>query len=91
MNEETEVNEKLMVEDGEDELPPSSEVSAEFADDSNELAKFEAADIDEIEFIENDKVLSIIESVLFASDRPVSVEIIKSVFKGTNIKTKDII
>lgn len=91
MNEEVEVNDV----DINEELPPSSEVRAEevideTADETNELASFEAAEIDEVEFIENDKLLSIIESVLFASDRPVSVEVIKSVFKGTNIKTKDI-
>ncbi len=93
MNEDIEIDEKLSIEEGEaaGELPPSTEILADEATvESNELANFEAVEIEEIEFIENDKLLSIIESVLFASDRPVTVETIKSVFKGTNIKTKDI-
>lgn len=42
------------------------------------------------EFIEQDQLLSVIESLLFATDRPVSVASIKQVFKGSNIRTKDI-
>ncbi len=42
------------------------------------------------EFIEQSQLLSIIESLLFASDRPVSLGSIKQIFRGTNIRTKDI-
>lgn len=77
--------------DGADELPPSNElVEGEAIVEDNELSQYQAAPIDEVETIEHDKLLSIIESILFASDRPTSVEMIKSVFKGTNIRTKDI-
>ena len=55
-----------------------------------ELEDFDAAEIEEVEFIEDQRIESIIESILFASDRPVSLNSIKMVFKGTNVKTEKI-
>ena len=52
-----------------------------------ELESFETADIEEVEFVEDERLESIVESILFASDRPVSLNSIKMVFEGTNIKT----
>lgn len=54
--------------------------------EGSELASFESAQIDEVQFIENEQAQSIVESILFASDRPVSLLSITEVFKGTNIK-----
>ncbi len=54
--------------------------------DGTELAGFESAEIDDVEFIEDERLESIVESILFASDRPVSLISIKEVFKGTNVK-----
>ncbi len=54
--------------------------------DATELSGFESAEIDEIEFIEDERLESILESILFASDRPVSLASIKETFKGTNIR-----
>lgn len=54
--------------------------------EGTELAGFESAQIDEVEFIEDERLESIVESILFASDRPVSLLSIKEVFKGTNVK-----
>lgn len=54
--------------------------------EGSELAGFETAEIDEINFIEDERAESILESILFASDRPVSLASITEVFKGTNIK-----
>ena len=54
--------------------------------EGSELAEFESVEIDEINFIEDERAESIIESILFASDRPVSLATITEVFKGTNIK-----
>lgn len=54
--------------------------------EGSELAGFETAEIDEINFIEDERAESIVESILFASDRPVSLASITEVFKGTNIK-----
>lgn len=58
--------------------------------DGTELDEFEAADIEELEFVEEDQLDSIIESILFASDRPVSLHQLKLVFKGTNVRTEKI-
>ena len=52
----------------------------------SELESFESIEIDEINFIEDEQAESILESILFASDRPVSLLTITEVFKGTNIK-----
>lgn len=54
--------------------------------DGTELENFETAQIEELEFVEEEKLESIVESILFASDRPVSLASIQHVFKGTNIK-----
>lgn len=72
------------VEITEDFLATESDVDLE----GSELESFEAAEIAEVEFIEEEQAESIIESILFASDRPVSLLSIREVFKGTNI-TKD--
>lgn len=42
------------------------------------------------EFVDNDKLISVIESLLFATDKPVSIATMKVLFKGTNIRTRDI-
>lgn len=64
----------------------SPEVSVE----GTELDGFEAAAIEDVEFVEEERLESIIESVLFASDRPVSLASLKLIFKGTNIRTDKI-
>lgn len=48
------------------------------------------ADPEPTEFVENDQLISIIESLLFSTDKPVSVPTLKTLFKGTNVRTKDI-
>jgi segregation and condensation protein B len=42
------------------------------------------------EFIDHDKLVSIVESLLFSTDKPVSLATFKALFKGSNIRTKDI-
>lgn len=54
--------------------------------EGTELDAYESAEIEDVEFIEDEQLESIVESVLFASDRPVSLNQLKMVFKGTNIK-----
>jgi len=54
--------------------------------EGTELDSFESANIEDVEFIEEETLDSIVESVMFASDRPVSLNQLKLVFKGTNIK-----
>lgn len=61
-----------------------------FSAEGTELEGFESAEVEDAEFIEDDRVLSIVESLLFSSDRPMSVAFMKQAFKGTNIKAKQI-
>lgn len=68
------------------EAAEESDVSVE----GTELDGFDSAEIEEIEFVEEERLESIVESVLFASDRPVSMASLKLLFKGTNVKTNHI-
>ena len=58
--------------------------------DGTELENFEVVNIEEIIFVEQERLESIIESILFASDRPVSLASLKVAFKGTQVKTEHI-
>lgn len=64
------------------EAASEGEVSVE----GTELDDFDSAEIEETEFVEEERLESIVESVLFASDRPVSLASLKLLFKGTNIR-----
>ena len=84
--------ENFLPEPTENEL--ADELGEELADiesvEGTELDGFQSAQIIEQEFIEESRLASIIESILFASDRPVGLASLKAVFKGTNIKTDKI-
>ncbi len=76
-------------------LPEASEEEAEELEASEgedvslegtELDGFDSAEIEEVEFVEEERLESIVESVLFASDRPVSLASLKLLFKGTNVR-----
>lgn len=68
-----------------EQLPMLGLDSASTADeDENEVEE------DIVEFVDNDKLISVLESLLFATDKPVSIATMKVLFKGTNIKTRDI-
>jgi segregation and condensation protein B len=69
-----------------DEQLEASELESVESVEGTELDAFESAQIEELEFVEDEQLDSIIESVLFASDRPVSLASLKLVFKGTNVK-----
>lgn len=69
-------------ESSEMEMSSEDEVSVE----GTELDDFDSAEIEETEFVEEERLESIVESVLFASDRPVSLASLKLLFKGTNIR-----
>ncbi len=79
--------ERSFLPEGEDESHASAEEAQRNNDEikDSELASFESAAIEELEFVEEQQLQSILESILFASDRPVSLHSIKQVFKGTNI------
>lgn len=38
-------------------------------------------------FVENDRLISVIESLLFSTDKPVSVASIRGLFRGSNVRT----
>ncbi len=59
--------------------------AAEISIEGSELDSFESAAIEEVEFIEDEHAESIIESLLFASDKSVSIPTLRELFKGTNI------
>ena len=63
-----------------EELMEPMEASQEVALEGTELDAFESASIEEQEFVEEERMESIIESILFASDRPVSLNSLKMVF-----------
>lgn len=58
--------------------------------EGTELEAYETAPVEEEEFLEFDEIVSILESLLFATDRPQSLTIFKQAFKGTNARTRDI-
>lgn len=72
-----------------DQEPLAKEVVAEGSEslDESELGEFDTAEIEELEFVEDEQLESIIESVLFATDKPVTLSALKIIFKGTNVKT----
>ena len=72
--EETEENDEATEEDG------LSDTESAIAD----------AELGPAEFIDEDQAVSIIEAMLFASNRPVGMGTLKQIFKGSNIRSKDI-
>lgn len=77
------------IEDGDDQEGESeNQDSGEFA--GSELEGFESADIEDIEKLSAEQIRSIVESVLFATDKPLSIAVIKQSFKGTQVRSKDI-
>jgi segregation and condensation protein B len=57
---------------------------------NTELGSFESANIEDVEVISEEQIRSVVESVLFTTDKPISIALIKQVFKGTQVKSKDI-
>lgn len=84
---EEDAGESFLPEATEEMLAEAEETSEDSSElDESELGSFESAEIEDVEFVEEERLDSIVESVLFASDRPVSLNSLKLVFKGTNIK-----
>src|SRR5665213_4215395 len=68
----------------------SDSVATELELEGTELDSFEAAEIEDVEVLTEEQVVSIVESALFSTDKPISVAVIKQAFKGTNIRSKEI-
>lgn len=58
--------------------------------ENSELADFDAAEVLEIENLEDHQVDAIVESLLFASDKAVSIPSMRAIFKDTNVKSHQI-
>lgn len=76
--------EEIASEDG-DEV---AEDAVEF--EGTELDNFDSAEIEDIQDVDDDTVIAIVESVLFSTDRPVGLGLIKQAFRGTNVNTAKI-
>jgi segregation and condensation protein B len=74
----------------EDANDEAAEDSAAVELEGTELEGFESAEIEDVEVLSEEQVVSIVESALFATDKPLSVAVIKQAFKGTQIRSKEI-
>ncbi|MCB0390926.1 MAG: SMC-Scp complex subunit ScpB [Bdellovibrionales bacterium] len=88
LNQDDEQDELENVEDVIDDI--EFEATQESFVEGTELESFESAEVEELEFLELERVISIVESLLFATDRPQSIATFKQAFKGTQVKSKDI-
>lgn len=68
----------------------TEEPSEEVAEDVEELQLVASEGEEGTDFVSDEQAYSIIEGLLFASDKPLGVGTFKQVFHGTNIKTKEI-
>jgi segregation and condensation protein B len=55
-----------------------------------ELEGFESVEIEDVEQLSPEQIQSVVESVLFATDKPLSIAVIKQSFKGTQVRSKEI-
>ncbi|MCM2282923.1 MAG: SMC-Scp complex subunit ScpB [Bdellovibrionaceae bacterium] len=76
--------------EAEAEAAEAAAAAAAIEDLSEEESQLADEELGPAEFIEADRMQSIIESLLFTSERPVSLATIKTIFKGSNIRTRDI-
>ncbi|MFK8138799.1 MAG: SMC-Scp complex subunit ScpB [Bdellovibrionales bacterium] len=58
--------------------------------DDSELGEFESAEIEEKEYIDADAVISIVESMLFSTDKALGIGALRQAFEGTNVKPDQI-
>ncbi len=59
-----------------------------FSADGTELEGYSSIEIEEVERLADDQIISIIESLLFATDKPQSLTVLKQAFKGTNVRSQ---
>ncbi|MBK9037970.1 MAG: SMC-Scp complex subunit ScpB [Bdellovibrionales bacterium] len=68
----------------------AEEEASQFSAEGTELEGFESAAVEDAEFIEDDRVISIVESLLFSTEKPISMAQMRQVFKGTTATSKQI-
>jgi segregation and condensation protein B len=78
-----------------DELGESTDSDSTVADDAIdsidfELASFDSAEIEDVEELTQDEIISAVESLLFATDKPQSIATLKSAFQGTKVRSANI-
>ena len=81
--------------DDQGEADDAAEVAALAGEDGDELSgteleSFDSAEIEDVMFLVPQEVRSIVESALFATDKPLTIAGIKQVFKGTQVKSRDV-
>lgn len=77
----------MLADDSEVEADQTVEESAEDVS-GTELESFESAEVEEELFVSVEEIESIVESMLFATDKPQTLGALKQAFKGTNVRTK---
>jgi len=55
-----------------------------------ELQGFESAEVEDVEELAPEEIMSAVESLLFATDRPQSAASLKAAFQGTKVRVSDI-
>lgn len=68
----------------------SDDEGSQFSAEGTELEGFESAAVEDAEFIEDDRIISIVESLLFSTEKPISMAQMRQVFKGTTATSKQI-
>ena len=71
-----------------DSAPPLEAAAEEI--EGTELDAFEAAEIEDVEVLDAEQTRAIVEASLFATDKPLSIALIKQVFKGTQVRSKEV-
>lgn len=72
------------------ETDESADESSEMDLEGSELEGYESAEIEDVELLTEEQIMSIVESALFATDKPISVAVMKQAFKGTQVRSKEI-
>lgn len=66
------------------------ELEGEDFAEGSELESFESAEIEVVEELTESEVASVVESMLFATDKPQSIAVLKSAFQGTKVRSAHI-
>jgi segregation and condensation protein B len=68
----------------------SADLAADAVDSDNELSDFQSAEIEDVEELSAEQIVSVVESLLFASEKPQGIAALKTGFQGTKVRSSDI-
>ena len=72
-------------------IPDHEELEVdEAAAEGSELEAFDSAEVEEVEAMHMEEIQSVVESLLFATEKPMSAAALKSGFAGTKVRVNDI-